>query len=257
MSCADIERRVALYAGGDLDGPSARDVERHLATCESCRALLTALRVQREAMGEWRAAAPSQHDLDDVRTGVLAVIGRGDARRSIFDRVWFAPSRLVAWGSAGLAAAALLVFAVWMTMSRSQGVQPAQSAAALPDRPEAQAALVMPAPRTANATPAPAEQRAEVRGEAPTSSSRAAATAEERQAMRPRPEAARMGTAGVSLASASRDVGGEVRTAAEVSHAPPGPVRRIEFQTADPNIRIIWLLPEQAPDPIRSGVPGR
>lgn len=268
MSCADIERRVALYAGGDLDEASARDVDRHLATCESCRALLAVLRGQREAMGEWRAAAPSPADLDDVRTGVLAAIARGDARQSFLDRIRFAPFGAVAWGSAGLAAAAMLVFAVWATVSRTPEAQPAPRAAAQPARPDARAVAV-PAPRaesqadavsgtsTADAAPAPAEQRAEARGETPSSSLHAAATAEERPAMRPRPEAARMGTAGVSLASASRDVGGDVRSAVDTAHTPPGPVRRIELQTADPNIRIIWLVPETAPEPIRSGAAKR
>ena len=33
--------------------------------------------------------------------------------------------------------------------------------------------------------------------------------------------------------------------------APAGSVRRIEFQTADPTIRIIWLMPEAGPGPNR------
>jgi len=269
MSCADIARRVALYAGSDLDEASSRDVEGHLAACEGCRELLTVLLGQREAMGEWRAAALSQDDLDEVRNGVLAAIARGDARRSIFDRLWFAPSRPAAWGSAGLAAAALLVFAVWMTVSRSQGVQPAQSAAALPDRPVARAVAV-PAPRAESQAaaelptpvpmPVPAwpELRTDAQRATPAPSSRPLAVAE-RPAVMPAPprEAAGMRTAEVSPASGPPAVVAEARTAVAVPSAPAGPVRRIEIQTADPNIRIIWLMQETAPDPNRSGAAGR
>ena len=98
MSCADIERRVALYAGGDLDELSARDVERHLATCDACRVLLTELRVQRDAMAESRAKAPSQDDLDDCAD----TSARGDCPRGcaagVFDRIRFLPSRPFVWG---------------------------------------------------------------------------------------------------------------------------------------------------------------
>lgn len=222
MSCANIEPRVALYAGGDLDEPSARDVERHMATCADCRDLLTVLRGQHDAMGEWRTADFSQDALDDVRQGVLAAIAHGDARPGFFDRIRVAPFRAMAWSSAGVAAAALLVFAVWTT-SRPPDVQPVRDAA--------------------GATPAPI--------------TRAASHAEGSPATRPRPAATTMATAGKSLASALPAVVADASTAAVVPIAPSGPVRRIEFQTADPNIRIIWLMPDAAPDPAKSAASGR
>jgi hypothetical protein len=254
MSCAGIERRVALYAGGDLDEASARDLERHLAACEGCRVLLTALRVQREAMAEARAAAPSEDDLDDVRSGVLAAIARGGARRSLADSRRFAPVRSVAWGSAGLAAAALLVFAVWTGVLRSNDVKPASRASAQPSRADVQAAAGTAGRPSA---PSPANPRADARRELPAPSSRRAAALEAPPVARPQPNAARPGTAGATTAQVSRHVAEDLRAAAAVSDAPPGPMRRIEFQTADPNIRIIWLLPGAAPDPERPREPGR
>jgi len=252
MSCADIEPRVALYAGGDLDEESGRHLEQHLTTCETCRDLLTALRVQREAMAASWAVALTQDDLDDVRNGVLAAIARGDARRRTLNRLRFAPFRSVAWGAAGLAAAAMLVFAVGMTISRPQDLAPARGAAGPPNRAVAQTAAV-PAPRTLGAVPAQAGRTTDARSEPTAESTRFTAAAGRPSAMRQRLKPTEMGTAGVSLASGSRGIVAEDRNAVEIFGAPAGPMRRIEFQTADPNIRIIWLLPEVAPDPNRSG----
>jgi hypothetical protein len=231
MNCASIEPRVALYAGGDLDGASARDVERHLEACPGCRDLLTVLRGQREAMGEWTSLDLPQDAMDDVRQGVLAAIGRGDAQPGLVDRIRVAPFRSMAWGSAGLAAAALLLVAAWPT---SHWQEPA------------------PAPVVAVAAPVPIDRdvRAPITHAAPDAAKPPAA--------RPRPDATRTARAARLLASAPPAVLAEdAGTAAAVQTGPAGSVRRIEFQTADPNIRIIWLMPEAGPGPTRSGAPGR
>ena len=255
MSCPDVEPRVALYAGGELDEALAGEVEGHVTACGSCRALLLALREQREAMVGSSAAAPTQDQLDDMRHGVLAAIARGDAGRSILDSFRFAPFRPLAWGLGGLAAAALVALAVWVTVPGPQEVPAGQPAAAR-DRVPNQA-VVVPVPRTPDAKAVPVERRAEARRVAPATSSRSEGAAARPPLAWPRREATATSVAGVSLASDARETAAEGRTAAELLDAPAGPVRRIEFQTADPNIRIIWLLHEQAPDPNRSGAHGR
>jgi hypothetical protein len=254
MTCAEIEDRVALYAGGELDAESARDVQRHAATCPACQGLLDELREQRETMAEWRDAEPSEDALREMRTGVLAGIARGEARPGVLARMGLRPSRPAAWGLTGLAAAALLVFAVWTGVSRSNDVPPATHASARPSLAASQAAV-----ETAGRTvaPAPAERRAEAGGETSAPSSPAAASAAAPVTLRPRPATAKPATAGATIASVSRRDAEDLGASAAISDASPGPVRRIEFQTADPNIRIIWLMPGAAPDPERTGEPGR
>jgi hypothetical protein len=239
MTCREIEDRVALYAGGDLDAEAARHVERHVQTCPACRDLLATVRDQREMMAEWRDAEPSEDALRSVRDGVLAGIGRGDARPGVLHRIGFGPSRPVVWGSAGLAAAALLVFAVW-TMSHPQDVEPSPSAAAAQSHTASQAAAVVPAPEAALA-PAQPERLASARRETPAPETR------------PVPGAGPRAAAPPPSPAGTRAMAGPPRGGGPTE----GPVRRIEFQTADPNIRIIWLMPGASPDPDRSGAAGR
>ena len=44
MNCVEWETRVALYAGGDLAGADAMDVERHLEECSACQSLSSGVR---------------------------------------------------------------------------------------------------------------------------------------------------------------------------------------------------------------------
>jgi hypothetical protein len=48
MSCRSILKLLPLHAGGDLSSDEAREVERHVAVCEGCRAELSALTRSRQ-----------------------------------------------------------------------------------------------------------------------------------------------------------------------------------------------------------------
>ena len=51
MNCLDWEERIALYAGGDLTGAEAAEVERHVADCAGCQVFWSGLR---ETLAELR-----------------------------------------------------------------------------------------------------------------------------------------------------------------------------------------------------------
>lgn len=64
MSCTDRELQIALYAGGDLPGRQAADLEHHFGGCAECRALLddfvasrTAFAAAAEDVDEFAASA--------------------------------------------------------------------------------------------------------------------------------------------------------------------------------------------------------
>jgi hypothetical protein len=97
VSCAEWEERVALWAGGDVEGSEAAGVEQHTADCAGCREFAAGIAADLAAL---RADPITAADLAAVRTRVLAEI---EARR----RPWWRGAW--AWALAGAAAAVIAV----------------------------------------------------------------------------------------------------------------------------------------------------
>jgi anti-sigma factor RsiW len=87
MTCRQIQRRLAGYAGGDLRRGRAEAVRAHLASCAACRAEYAALD---EALGALRRAArPADPALTADRLwGALR--GRLPVARASRRRTWYA-----------------------------------------------------------------------------------------------------------------------------------------------------------------------
>ncbi len=103
MNCVEWETRVALYAGGDLAGADAMDVERHLEECSACQSLSSGVRESLAVLQAAHAEVPSSAYFTAVRSRVMAELERSA-------RAW----RRLAWISGvGVAAALLLMFALW------------------------------------------------------------------------------------------------------------------------------------------------
>jgi anti-sigma factor RsiW len=75
MSCAKLEEKIALYAGGDLSPQDTGQVEDHLAACSSCRELAEALAENRAAFRDLRGEELSPAVFQAVRHRVLSEIG--------------------------------------------------------------------------------------------------------------------------------------------------------------------------------------
>jgi len=90
MNCPNWERRLALYAEGDLSGREAQETEKHLRQCTGCREFTEGLKESQAAvrsLGEEEVAAIA---LASVRQRVLAEVGgRKPSRRFAF-RWWHA-----------------------------------------------------------------------------------------------------------------------------------------------------------------------
>jgi hypothetical protein len=102
MNCLDWEERVALHAGGDLEGRELEEVERHLGDCPGCQVFWSRLRETLAGLRECHQEdVPTEH-FAAVRAGVAAEIERGR-------RVW----KRLAWVSGvGIAAALVLGLAL-------------------------------------------------------------------------------------------------------------------------------------------------
>jgi hypothetical protein len=233
MTCNRIEEWIPLYVEGDLGEPQASQLQAHAQTCEACGALLA----QYESSQAWlRAEATPVFDeafVDTVRAGVMREITAIRLRRPFVERLrdWIAPRRVV------LASAALMLIfialAAFIYLSRSRVNH--QDAVA-------QHTPAPPVERESKGTPAPTIDKDKVglppKRRTPYRAVQTLAKHAPRNSRRVR----------VTPASALAQ--------ARLVTPPVAPIEgrdapsqtderlRIEIQTADPTIRIIWFAPK-------------
>jgi hypothetical protein len=116
MSWHISEQLVASYATGELQGARAASVEAHVMTCAECRSAVNAQVATDRVRGIWSAV---EDEVDMPRRSwterVLPTLGMSDSDARL---VSAAPSLHTSWL---LSLAAVLVFAVWASNSRSGG----------------------------------------------------------------------------------------------------------------------------------------
>jgi len=127
MSCNQIEKLLTLYAGHDLDERREHLVATHLQTCTACTAAVADYREAREFLRGLTPPAVSDDVYSEIRNSVWRRI-EAESRPSLFQSmaVWFRPQFV--WTTA---AAALLimvsVFGIYLVAKRSS-VQPEATA---------------------------------------------------------------------------------------------------------------------------------
>ena len=203
MDCDRARSVIVLKDSGDATPRQRRALERHLGDCGECARIAAELHPL--PLHQFRAEPPlSDADFAEIRRSVMARVGRG--RR----RVGWRP--LVAFAVAGAAAVAVLI--VGVSGGRHAPATPPERIAAngQPGPPVVSGPAPEPVP-TARATTVPSSAPLEV----------AAAPRPERP-RRPRRRSAPPPTSDTALAALA-----------------PAAAVRIEFQTSDPNVRIIWI----------------
>jgi hypothetical protein len=241
MNCTHVEKLLPLYVEGDLEREQAEAVRSHLKSCQACSQLAAGYE---ESQSWLRSYAPPEFSdalFGDLRSAVRREIARAERRPTFFQLI------VPRWGWQPVLAAslALLVVAGGLALYSRFGGAKQQS------KPKEEIAG-KPAPphRT------PPQQIA-------TSSQDGGAAKGEAQP-RPHPESPRPGfrkppVAGLAkaepaieqpgvdptTAAAGRGAG---ETASTRAAAAPG-MLRIEIQTADPSIRIIWFVPQETGSP--------
>lgn len=249
MSCGRAEKLMPLYAAGDLPaGRRQRAVAAHVAGCASCAALAAEYRASRE----WARTSDDVPEFGEefyerLRAGVLDRVNRdtrpaAPERPASFFPAIFAGRRLAYAASLALATCAL---ALALYLGRDDAGRPQRNDVAV--APPAGNSITPPPP----AVPTPDAERQPTPDASPAG----------RQTAQPRPK-----TAGGSFkrtptlrrppsdAARAPELTAAANDAARRGVAQPalreGPisVARIEIQTADPNIRIIWLAPSDAAD---------
>jgi hypothetical protein len=222
MRCDPVKKLVPLYVEGDLSGRRAARVRGHLQDCLSCRSLLEGYRASQRALRASAAPEITGAALEQLRRAVWSRITRVPPRSALgrqLDRGWAA---LRQWTSQP-AMAALVVFAVVggsFALSRATGPG------------------------------ATAERRAPAAGRQGWPSwndelaLREDGNGDERAAAENGDDPGEP-----MLAQASFDEGADAEPAPEPTGDEAAPAGddsvRIEIQTRDPNVRIIWFSPTE------------
>jgi len=218
MNCRRIEKLIPLYVECDLESDEAGRVSAHLQTCESCGTLVA----EYEASQSWlRSNTLPDFDeamLDDMRRGVMRGIDEARERPSFFG--FFA--RPLMPGRAFAAVAALLIifaaFALYIYLGRSSAVSNDEKLASDIVAPED---VSTPGGLKQNpvAPPHPVKRY----------------TGKEHGRSRPKFDRVIMPETDSTVAQKTVDVPTNTEE-----------MTRIEIQTGDPNIRIIWFSPKES-----------
>lgn len=237
MNCEEVKANLSSYVAGDIEVAGAREiVGAHLLHCEACRALAA----------EWEAShrllqlhQPPEFDaafFDGLRRDVLRQIS--EPRPSLFARLFGQP-----FGQKALTYAATFSLLVCAALFASHFLRRSPT----PAVEVAQGENVGPAEVQTNDTPESASHTVE----GPTKNIESLApqppppSPPQRRRARPVFNALKR-DARVEHSTAppeTRDVAEQVARASNAETAAEREMFRIELQTSDPNVRIIWLTP--------------
>jgi putative zinc finger protein len=234
LNCKRTARMISLYLAGDLVGAPEREVAAHLAACDGCRRLADEFSQSRSLLTQ--ACAPPEFGAEfysGIRHAVLGEIAS--------NQILAKPSLLrPRWLYATAFAAMVIVSVVMLQHFVSTRRQPPRDVARAPR-------VIDQATPSSSEVPLPRKKH-ELTGKqsvlapaSPHGRSRHFAEMEQPDALVA--QAPRVGGAQIEPAMQSSTSLGPValETSSQIS--------RIEIQTADPNIRIIWLSPRESREP--------
>ncbi|HMG72360.1 MAG TPA: zf-HC2 domain-containing protein [Pyrinomonadaceae bacterium] len=249
-NCKRMTRMMPLYVAGDLVGEPEREAAAHLAACQACRQLAEQFSESSSLLSQ--AFAQPQFDAEfyaGIRREVLGqiAVGRNVSKPSMFGRSW--GRRWVYAASLAAVVIAAVMLQVFRDIPRHTSGSTHQVSG-------------QPTPGETNANSPSARQ---LSGSQPKSLLATTQTGQSNKLRRSRTqiEPAREPDAQDTVRIA-RDVRKEIAPAAPSSVAlksvtPTSPstsspsglassseLSRIEIQTADPKIRIIWLAPRDS-----------
>ena len=225
MNCKQIDELLPLYAGHDLDEKRTRLVSEHIQICVACARGADEYRETVELAQHFAPPVFAENAYASVRQQVLRQIENESAARRAPQMFggWFRPRR--AWAVASVLIIAFGFLALYLLVNRDAKVQPvANNQPTLIEQPGSTAASPRGTSQSAGAVQKPVEkQRRIIRSVANRSLIVAAKTRNS-------------STASISPKLRDPDSTNDL-PAVDAGESP----MRVEMQTKDPNIRIIWF----------------
>jgi hypothetical protein len=238
MNCKQIEKLLPLYAGRDLDAQSERLITAHVESCNECSAAAGEYLQTRELLQEFAPPAFSEDVYAGIRQNVWRQIETESATRSPWEAVFDLFRPRLALALATVVLIAVSVFGIYLVSNRLSGPRPIAETAPWKNSPVKEEEHPAPSPKdgkrvqpiTSNETPGlrPAGGRATHR----------------RTPRNVVPES--QDSLAVAKSSPSQtvytpmDPDNSVQTD-ESSENDSKNTLRMEIQTKNPNIRIIWF----------------
>jgi putative zinc finger protein len=228
MLCAHAEKLIPLFAGDDLPAREADALRLHMESCAGCRRLAAEFEESRDWLREFSAPQFDESTLDGMRDSVLRDIARIENRTRRVQ--WIVPG----WNLRFMASMSMLLLIAIVAAYAYRGARPRP----VPDKKDM--VIIKPGfgQNDERVKPSPVPAQRSLR-------KRLRIIPAARPVKSPDQEIAHM-----SLSSSPINI--------EPVFGPPGgdigkhdamfnrEMTRIEFQTADPNIRIIWLTPKDS-----------
>lgn len=212
MNCPDFETDIALYVGDDLPAGRIPTVVDHLRDCAACRAFAGEMAECGELVHSLRAVEIAPARVDALQREVVArYIAHRDRPR------WFSFFLQPRWATAAFAVIALGVSVGWFVLS------------------------IRTVEDTARTFPVPSNVQTGNQS-IPSISTNPPTVLPSRvpPSRRARPVVSKV----------SKPIPSKSEAVAETARVAPEP-QRIEIQTADPNVRIIWFVQPTAEKPAR------
>jgi len=246
MNCKQTQELLPLYVGRDLEEKRTRLIATHLRSCMECAGSSAEYEETRRLLQGFAPPTFSEAAYDGIRRQVWREIEREETRAPSLPQLvggLFRPR--LSWAVATALLLAVSLFAFYFIARRGSerrevAVQPIGS----PQRPAA----------IASNSPPPAARENKVPSYQSTEGNTGSAAGDH---TRPAQRRRRLGTGGErqTVAANSRaqrsidtQVSPESTNPAEpgaVDPGAPGKILRVEMQTKDPNIRIIWFSPQR------------
>lgn len=247
MNCRRVEKLIPLYVEGDLESRSRERIASHLAWCGRCNWLADEFR---ESQSWLRATRPPEFDeafLGSFKAEALQLIAETNAKPSLLASLIQQWSRRQVFALAG---AMLIIVAVVVFYVYQAGTSRRLHVAEETGTPENKVTLPTdskPAPHSTRDTKLAtgaglkASQRSTLHGGVNARAGRPAPSRETTES-RVSTQISRLGRSG------SGSFEPTVEPSGNGDDTPP--MLRIEMQTGDPNIRIIWFAPKEVERPI-------
>lgn len=225
MNCQQINELLPLYAGHDLDEKRARLVSEHLQICMACARVAEEYGETVELTQGFAPPVFADNVYASVRRRVMEQI-EDKPTAPLLPQIfagWFRPR--VAWAVASALIIAFGFFALYLVGNRDAKVQPVAENNPTVDRAQSNPeSMATPETTEQVSPPSPEKPAVEKRRRIPNSVNRSLRVAANTRNSWPKlrdPEA--------------------VNSLPAVDAAPDSAPMRVEMQTKDPNIRIIWF----------------